>query len=615
MFTLPLTEAMVRQHATGESWQRGQQYGREGAVLALVQRGNALEGEVQGSADDPYRIRCVHLPDGQWQATCTCPYAYEGWCKHIVAACLTALRFPAKVPESSALADQLAMLTPPQLVALVVRLAEQDPPLTAIIEGLIEQVGDTAGTPAFVPPTPRRPPPDLTSIRRQVQAAAPQHSTGYSRRWGDGAGWDIAALHTLQPVLERVQDDIAADDGATALAVLEALTDPLVANFEDFIEYDEEGESVDILRAVGDLWLDAIVTANLDATMRIDWAGKLADWQSAARDFDDAFDAALAATEQGWDFPPLRRVLQGETTRSIWPDDAPPYADAVTAARLRVLARRGQTEEYLRLARTEGQVIAYTTMLAQVQRVDEALAAGIAMLNRPAEALILAQALFAQGAREPAFQMAEHGLTLPDPSPHEMMAGYPYEWHSQQGKVNLAVWLRDVAAAAGEMERALAAARIAFKEEISLANYQRVRDLAGAAWPTLRDGLLAVTRQPKPYPAEGVIDVLLAEDLIDDAIAALGKGHVPHELLARVADAALPTRPDWVRDIASKKAENLMDEGKSKYYADAARWLERARDAFRVLGEDVAWRTYHAEILARYKRKYTLRPLIEKLGT
>jgi uncharacterized Zn finger protein len=608
MFTLPLTEAIVRQHATGESLQRGQQYGRAGEVLGLVQRGAVLEGEVQGSAATPYHIRCARLPDGTWQATCTCPYEYGGWCKHIVAACLTALRMPDKVTEQSTLPDQLAALTHAQLLTLVVRLAEADPALAETIAGQIQQVATTAspGTPAATI-APRHPPPDLAIIRRQVQAAKPTYN-----RYGYGQGG--VALNALQPVLDRARDDIAADDGATALAVLEALTDPFVANFETFIEFDEEGESMDALRAVGAVWTDAIVAARLNDAERADWAAKLADWQSAVREYDDAFVAAIMAAQQGWDFPPLRRVLAGKATRSIWPDEPPPFADAITTARLRVLAQRGQTDEYLRLALAEGHALAYTMMLAQVGRADEAVRAGIARFHQPAEAQQLAQALFAQGAPAQAFQIAEHGLTLADPLPgaieYDVFAAQPVYLR----KGDLAVWLRDAAAEAGATERALAAGRIAFREDVSLAHYLRMQELAGAAWPTIRDDLLAVARQPRPYVVAGSIDVLLAENLIDDAIAALGTGHVPHDVLARVADAALPTRPAWVRDVARTKAESLMDEGKSKYYADAAHWLERARAAYRALGEDAAWRDYHAEVLARYKRKYTLRPLIEKLG-
>jgi uncharacterized Zn finger protein len=615
MFTLPLTEAIVRRHTTPDSFQRGVEYGREGNVLALVQRGDTLEGEVQGSEAAPYRVRCVHQPDGSWRASCTCPYAYGGWCKHIVAACLTALRMPAKVEQRPTLADELGALTREQLLALLLSLADQDAHLAERIEQQIAlQAATGADTPTAARGMPRRPPPDLRTIRRQVQAAKPSYDDeeyAYAGHWGN------TALNTLQPILERARADIAADDGATALAVLEALTDPLVEDFEGFIEFDEEGESIDVLRDLGAAWMEAIVTARLDADAREGWAAKLGAWQEAVADYDDAFIAAIAAAQQGWDFPPLKRVLQGKAKGRAWQGEPPEYADALTAARLRVLARRGQREEYLRLARAEGQTVAYLTMLAHLGRADEALSAGVQMVRTPAEALALARALFAQGAREHAFQIAEHGLTLPIAD--RMMFGYaqydqPYfDQPLSAGKVDLAAWLRDAAAEAGQTARALAAAQVAFREDISLAHYQRVQELAGDAWPALRADLLVMARRPRGYPAAGQIDVLLYEGQIDDAIAVLGEGHVPHELLARVADAALPTRADWVRDAARRKAEALMDEGKSKYYADAAHWLERARAAYRALGEEGAWQVYHAAILARHKRKYSLRPLIERL--
>jgi uncharacterized Zn finger protein len=86
-----ITETIIRQHASAESFQRGRDYFQQGAVLSLVQRGTTLQAEVEGSEALPYIVRCTFATDGTITATCTCAYDWGGWCKHIVATCLAAL--------------------------------------------------------------------------------------------------------------------------------------------------------------------------------------------------------------------------------------------------------------------------------------------------------------------------------------------------------------------------------------------------------------------------------------------------------------------------------------------------------------------------------------------
>jgi len=59
-----LTEAVVRQYATPESFRRGQDYYRRGMVLSVVRRGGRLAAEVGGSQYKPYRVRITLT---EWQ--------------------------------------------------------------------------------------------------------------------------------------------------------------------------------------------------------------------------------------------------------------------------------------------------------------------------------------------------------------------------------------------------------------------------------------------------------------------------------------------------------------------------------------------------------------------
>src|SRR3954463_15082601 len=86
-----LSEATIRSHSSPESYIRGRGYYDRGAVADLTLRGNLLEGAVEGSQYEPYRVRVRFDAGGITAATCSCPYDFGGWCKHIVALLLAAL--------------------------------------------------------------------------------------------------------------------------------------------------------------------------------------------------------------------------------------------------------------------------------------------------------------------------------------------------------------------------------------------------------------------------------------------------------------------------------------------------------------------------------------------
>src|SRR5438067_13906586 len=94
-----LTESVVRQRSSAESFQRGREYFEEGAVLSLLRRGDTLFAEVEGSEPEPYEVRVDSDAAGVTGASCTCPYSFGGWCKHLVAALLACLHAPEEIEE------------------------------------------------------------------------------------------------------------------------------------------------------------------------------------------------------------------------------------------------------------------------------------------------------------------------------------------------------------------------------------------------------------------------------------------------------------------------------------------------------------------------------------
>ena len=590
-----LSEANIRQFATDESFRRGDDYYRNGAVTSLARRGSLLQAEVEGSDPEPYGVRITFDEGGVVDAVCTCPYEWGGWCKHIVATLLVCLHQPDRIEERPSLESILAGLDREQIQTILLRLAARDPGVSDVVEReaalarAVEIQADHVLTP--VRPT-RQTPIDVRDVRRQVRAAL--HGLDYMR--ASEAYWHVGSVVAdVATVLERAWAFIRAGDGRSALAILEAITDEYVEGWTELD--DSEGELGDFFTRLGEAWTEALLTADLNADERDSWAGVLEDWAIEVEDYgvEAAFDLPIAAAEQGWDDPALRQMLRGEVIVStVDARDAEGAEYDLTDARLNVLERQGRHDEFLNLARATGRDQRYATMLARLGRSSEAVRFGLEHLTTAPDALALARALRERDELNEAARMGEHGLSLDGP------------------KGSLAEWLRDLAGEIGKNDLALRAAVIAFRENPNLVSYVRVEDLAGSDWPEYRTRLLDGLRQVRTYYPAGPIEVLLHEKLIDDAIAVV-EGSSAHDLVEKVVIAAIESRPDWVISTCRREAEAIMDSGKAQYYDRAAQWLAHAASAYRATDRQGEFQVYLAELIVRHARKYKLVPLLQAL--
>lgn len=659
-----ITEKVIRRLASGESFQRGREYFQSGAVTNLMRRGDRLLADVEGSSYEPYRVDITLDAGGIASAECTCPYDWGGTCKHIVAVLLAYINEPEQVEERPPLDTLLAGLSPDQLRSILSTLAEQQPGLTDVIEAQVvafqtratvsrpqqvhavkgQQPSSTGGTAERQPQQPRQPRQrqtalDSATFKRQVHSIL--HSLDRMRM--SEAYWHVGSVvQSVRQVAEQAVPFIEAGDGRSALAVLQGVTEAYIADWTNLD--DSDGELGAYFEDLGALWTEAILTADLTPTERKTWAKRFQKWQQEVDDYgiDEAFQPVEAAAEQGWDYPPLLRILRGEVVekveREIEEEDAEyeedededydeededdeedyywehddresDYTDALTLARLNVLERQGRAREYLNLARAEGEVERYATMLVKLGRLEEATEYALTRLRTPDNVLSVAQTLRGKGAIEQALEVARHGLTLEG-------RGYA------GGRLGLAHWLRDLAESVGRRELALEAALAAMREVPSLDDYRDVRSLAGELggelgeerWPDFREDLLKRLRE-KSSPTRAQVEIYLYEGLIDDAVAAVSGPYTSYELVDMVVDGALKagSHHEWVIQACRKQAEEIIEGGKSQLYGAAARWLEKARQASAAAGREDEWRAYVHEIIARHKRKYSLVPLLEAL--
>lgn len=595
----PVTKETIRALASAESLARGRSYLEDGAVSDLVQRGDRLTAEVEGSEFEPYQVSLRLHDGGVADAHCTCPYDWGGYCKHIVAVLLKFADEKTRVIERKPISELLRGLDQTRLIELLEKRAESDPALATWIEAELATVipaphSTTAGR--------RRTPVDPAPVRDQARALL----AARNRR---GRYWDgyhsSGDIEELQRLVEKAVPFLEVGDGTNALRILEPIAEAFADDWLDH-SYGSDEHLYELFDDLGRLMAEAALMSDLAADGRGALAETLEEWQGRLEEYgvDEGFHVAIRALQTGWDDPALAAVMAGKG--GSWPSSAGDdcLEDELTAVRLRVLEACGRTEEYLNLARAARAHTSYAAMLIKLERTPEAIKYALESFKKPDEALALAKALREAGAHEDALKIADVGLALSSDDENE----------THGSVVSLAHWLRDYAGGMGRTAAALKAARAAFERSLSLEDFRAVQTWAGTDWDAIRGDLLAhLARAPHAYDR---IRIYLDEGLIDEAVRTVGDrlGYGAHdETLMRLAGAAHASHPDWVIRLAMHHATSIMDANQAAHYALAAQWLEKAALAHEVLGREDAWRACLDDLIDRHRRKYKLRPLLEGL--
>ena len=591
----PFTEADIRAGASAQSFERGSSYYRSSAVANLVRRGNLLTAQVSGSDYEPYDITVTLTDDGDIAAAdCSCPYDWGGYCKHIVAVLLTA-RQGEQVAVKPDLDTLLAGLSEAQLRRIIHALAEDDPALITAIEQEVEWLKTTlVATPAAQAPTAHTIPVDIPAIRREIRKDlrnAESTGGGHGDRYWE---YDEAGLIYVDEILGPHRDTaerlLAAGDPAAATEVVTAMIETWAAGIGDLEDWvlDSNSDAFDEAGLLlGALLAEALLSQDFSPEQREQWLARVENWS------DDQLDLEIAesALEQWWDYPPLVAAMNGHITeKGAWENAAPDFADELTLARLRILARQGRMREYISLAEAEGQFSLYVNMLARSGQVEKAVAEARQFMNAPTDILALAQVLVEQGQRPAALAIAGHGLGLT----------------GQQGKTELARWTVKLAQEADDPSLALTAAQAAFTSSYELADYQLAERLAGAEWPAVKADLLAQVARSSSYHK---VDIYLYEKMLKEAMAEVDRSHFSSDI-EHVIQATRAEHPNWGIGKCKQRAESIMDAGKAKDYEVAVGWLRTARDIYLQHNRGAEWRTYLDGLLTTHERKYKLVPML-----
>ena len=84
----PISKDQLKELANQSSYERGLAYFKSGSVKNVIRRGHAFEGKVRGSS--LYQVE-LEVAGEELLFDCSCPYDYDGICKHAVALGLTVI--------------------------------------------------------------------------------------------------------------------------------------------------------------------------------------------------------------------------------------------------------------------------------------------------------------------------------------------------------------------------------------------------------------------------------------------------------------------------------------------------------------------------------------------
>jgi uncharacterized Zn finger protein len=590
--TAGLDEKSIRAVATAEVFARGKTYWKSGAVSGLKRRGDILSAEVEGSEDEPY-IVTVELARGRALGmSCTCPYEWDGVCKHVVAVLLAFAADEARVPKLKPVAELLAPLDRDRLLALLTKRLDSDPHLASWLDAELAAPPPRAGAPKAKI--------DTAPISRQAHALLGARYR--DRRYWDGyrASGDLAEL---QQLTAQAVPFLEAGDGRNALKILRAVTDAFVS---DWIAYSSGSDEhmYELFNDLGRMLAEASIMADFDAGERERYAKLVAGWEDDLSDYGDfeGFGTALLALRADLDSPGLRAVLSG--AQKTWPPDgnaAWEDRDFVGVV-LRNLDAQDRRDGYLNLALAAGEKECYGAMLIKCGRMAEALGFALTALKTPGQALTLAQSFDAAGSSIDALAVARRGL--------EFTGSPKADWQ----RAKLAGWLRDRAAALGDHALAVSAAETCFALTLSYEIFVAAETAAGPLWAECRPRLLATLARagrcydrPVIYLRAGMIDAAVAVALEDRDASAHDSA------LMELAEAAGRSHPDWVIGLARRLADQIMEQGQAGLYDIAARWLALAASAYEDDGRDEEWRGVLERLIATHRRKNKLRALLEAL--
>ena len=597
MPTLKIAESLIRQNADNKSFERGRDYARSRAVSDLVWRGQTLRASVVGN--EYYRVTIGFSGQSKQivqDATCSCPYDFGGWCKHIVATLLVA-NDQGNIEERPSLAQLLERLNLEQTRKLLDNLVVENPDLIDQVDLQVELLTAVKPTNSKSPKSQssqnQRPEIDRSPFRRNLRYEIREALRSIEEDYIE----EDPFIDVIDDEIKKATGFIEAGDSFRAFVMLYATAEELAVHKDDIDDY--SGGFSDLVESLDQVIAETILWTDFSVEEREKWTSEIEGTQDI---LGEELEQSLTALSQGWDDPQLLAILAGEfDTREI--EQLKPAFCELGYVRLNILESQERFEEYLRFAKTLGFLVPYVTMLIQLGRLEQAIASAEKIENHE-QAFAIAQKLLEHGSEQEALRIAHKGLQLLE------------EGSSANYASELAVWTAALAEQLGETKILLNAKIIAFKLKPSLADYHEIRDLTGDKWNSTKEILLKYLSKSSFYGggSDAKVDIFLDEGLIDQAIAVVDSDYCSRQLRLRVMQAAAGFNPQWVITKGKAFAEDIINRGKSEYYDDAVKWLEQVKRGYLASNQQEEWRSYRQQLIEVNSKKRKLMEIVKRKG-
>ena len=339
-----LTPDQIQERCTEQSFTRGLEYFHAGAIGNPTLHGYTLSATCEGTDMEPYRLSVELMPTGIAATDCSCPYDWEGDCKHIVALLLTYVEEPDAIYSLDTLLATLEAKPKSSLLQVISELLKRAPELVPLAQAYSDV--------PITPPCPE-PLPLVTVYREQIDSI-----------FGGG----FLEQHQLHHVLSQLEDlrqhaeSLAQlDETESALSILHALIHQSIVRYPDTLQGDELPRFINkCTKAFTQIALDAQESVPIQEHCHM--------LLQLSFDAEPVFTSLLASfLEQLRLREPadLQVALEGQLDRS---PDRPAHVRLLLA----LYFQSGEIEGYLQLARSEGEGYRLIHLLFALGREDAA---------------------------------------------------------------------------------------------------------------------------------------------------------------------------------------------------------------------------------------------------
>ena len=211
-----VTPDQIQQRCTEQSFTCGLEYFHDGAIGNPTLHGCTLSGTCEGTDIDPYRVTVELMPTGISAAYCSCPYDWEGDCKHIVALLLTYVDTPDNILSLEPLFATLEAQSKSDLLQIISELLKHAPELAPIVQAYSEILD----TPQGAGPSPL-----IVASQKQIDGIF-ENSFIEQHQFDRG----FTQLEVLQQKAELLGQQSKAEQ---ALSILHALIHQSIMHYSD----------------------------------------------------------------------------------------------------------------------------------------------------------------------------------------------------------------------------------------------------------------------------------------------------------------------------------------------------------------------------------------------